>query len=572
MKNAPSWIKSKTSLIKLLPLTILAALIGCSTEQTVRPRGPETTIREPSVTEESKLQEALPVYDIKAPWEILSESQEELKKLLTEKKIKEALLFLNEKKKNSPNLSVFFSQASLLLKLGRANEALRVVSEFVSLNQLRMEDIPAELSLVAAYAYKSQKDIDQTFAWFGVSLKNSYLGNSYLGNTSSIQAAQVAKLEVKNLLSRISDKIFSNYFIKWETDQSLSPLILEEQNRRRGGGSVVRLEEVDYFSAETYGYSTKELPKNALISPTDGVTEVIVLTPVKSSKVTDEQTKAAELALSAAIPPVAHQSVTNLTALAEHSYKVVINLGAKNLSPAPKGAVEISVNPRLAGTETSILPKLTEEVKELIKISESGYQCDETFVVADSEIGLPPTVIKTTLDALLASATAQTLSASPCLIGGFEIDDQVEKLTRIKARVPGLRLFGPSSWMDPALLQTYQGLFEGSVFITPFYLGSSRELVREFLSTFQNSAGIEGTYAAALAYDAARIAALILGNKQSESASYNLQSFNLQSVTGIESFVVSIDKTSGAKRVRISERRFIRLILKNGDLEELGSF
>jgi hypothetical protein len=91
------------------------------------------------------------------------------------------------------------------------------------------------------------------------------------------------------------------------------------------------------------------------------------------------------------------------------------------------------------------------------------------------------------------------------------------------------------------------------------------------MSGYQNSYGTEASYKAALSYDAAQIALVILGQKADDSSSYSMQS-----VTGIERFTVNIDKansvTSGASRVSISERRFTRLMYKDGDLQELSSF
>lgn len=528
---------------------------GCATEQPVSPNRLEL----PVVVEESKPEEPLPVVEIKAPWEIEEVSDPELTRLLSEKKVKEALTLLAEKKKASPNVIVFTQQASLFLKLGRPEEALNIVSEFVNLNQLQMEDLPPSLSLIAAYAYKKQKDIDQTFAWFGVCLRK----------VDSPLSSRVAKREVQNLLARISDKIFASYFIKWERDQSLSPLILEEQIRRREGGAVVRLEEIDYFSPATYGYLNSEIPKVAPLLSDQKTAEIVILSPVKSSRVIEDQKKAIEIALNVSTPPLGFKSITSQEELLSVAPKVILNLGPKNLALSERSneAVIITLNPRLSESQSSIAPSLIEEMQELVKVIQNDAQCEQTYAVVEDSIDVPSSFKRISVDELLELASTQNSISLPCLIGSFEVENQIEKLTRIKARLPGLRLFGRSSWVDPVLLQTYQGLFEGSVFITPYYAGSSRELVREFLSSFQNSVGTQGTYSSALAYDAGRISSLIIGNKQPEGASYNLQS-----VTGIESFVVNRDKANGTKRVSIAQRRFTRLTLKNGELEELSSY
>lgn len=517
----------------------------------------------PEVVEESNPEQPITETQIKAPWETQGVVNPELEKLLSKKQIKEALLWLAEKVKTAPTESVFVEQASLFLKLGRPEEALASVSEFVSLNQLAMEDVPPSLSLIVAYAYKSQKDIDQTFAWFGVCLRKS----------SSSEVIRIAKQEVKNLLARISESIFADYFIKWERDQSLSPLILEEQIRRRQGGAVIRLEELDYFSPDTYGYSVKEIPKSLPLASSPNGAEIAVMLPVKSSRALEEQKKAIELALRTANPPIAYETITAQTPPLSNPPKIILNLSAKNFAEGSQTnetvnvPLVISLNPRLIGSQSSISPTVAQEVQELVKVIENDAQCEQIFAVVDESISLPPNFKRTSVDELLEMASAESSIALPCLVSSSELEEQIEKLTRIKARWSGLRLFGPSSWVDPVLLQTYHGLFEGSVFVTPFYSGSSRELVREFISSFQNSAATVGTYATALAYDAGRISALILGNKLPEGASYDLQS-----VTGIESFVVSIDKASGIKRVGITQRRFIRLALKNGDLEEMSSY
>ncbi|MCB0339152.1 MAG: penicillin-binding protein activator, partial [Bdellovibrionales bacterium] len=65
-----------------------------------------------------------------------------------------------------------------------------------------------------------------------------------------------------------------------------------------------------------------------------------------------------------------------------------------------------------------------------------------------------------------------------------------------------VRVLGPASWDNPAVLARSRNILNGAVFVSPFFERSDRQIVREFVTAYRNKYGVDPDFLSAQGFDA----------------------------------------------------------------------
>jgi tetratricopeptide (TPR) repeat protein len=117
-----------------------------------------------------------------------------------------------------------------LLKLGDSKQVLLLMTQYVQAREIDIQDIPARLMLIAAFAYEHQGDVDQALAWYGMASRK---GGSAVYDRSYNEAYR--------LIASFQEDVFQSQAQKWSTDSVIAPIFGKERLRRaRGGGPNIQ--------------------------------------------------------------------------------------------------------------------------------------------------------------------------------------------------------------------------------------------------------------------------------------------------------------------------------------------
>ena len=145
--------------------------------------------------------------------------------------------------------AAFLYKLNVALKQGQSQRVLDELIGYVKSNDIPETRIPPKFTLLAAYSYYHQKKFDQCFAWLNV------LFRSVAGVDRQMHEAAVKTLDM--LIGTLPHSDFSAYRTRWERINYFTAAFRAE-NARRASGGVLRQNDVDWFSLQTYAPTVKD--------------------------------------------------------------------------------------------------------------------------------------------------------------------------------------------------------------------------------------------------------------------------------------------------------------------------
>ncbi len=438
---------------------------------------------------------------------------------------------------------------SVMLQLGRASEVLTQAASFA--NSKPPAELPAILAFIVAYAYEGTKDIDQSLAWLSLCYR---LAEKEQGNKQGNLLTNNARTEAARLISRIKEQRFDDYSAKWSSDRFVATLFSEERARRALGEHPQTGPVADWFNPSTY------LPSNisSITSPVDTAPSqnkqiaIGALLPLSGAYAAHGKRALAGMNLAAKdlgnkiriIPKDSGQD--DLSLLPEFQNLVNNDQIKLLLGPLLAKSAEtlLSSNPKVAVLTFTKKPGITMLSNSALRL---GVTAEDQ--VLELERFLAPTANTRIAIVLAASSNQQelvslfsermkakgsilklinykeddelSLSASIKILEDFTPDyifsaDTIPVALKLLSRLEGTELrktvtfIGTAAWDDAVAIRGYGEILSGSKYATPFFVGSRRTEVRDFVDRYQREFNEPPDLISAQAYDAVKLADLIL--------------------------------------------------------------
>lgn len=451
-----------------------------------------------------------------------------------------------------------------LLKLGRSKEALEEISKYTRARGLKPEEVEPRFSLVAAYAYIHQQDVDQALAWLLV-VQRKARGQGVF--------TYRAREEAVRLVRGLPVSSFDSYAQRWAVDSFIGPLFSAERLRRAQGGAPESGRDSKWFTAAYYspeGLSTGDLTADIMQPeieesqeagrtwPAEGGPMVVgVLLPLSGrfAEHAQQVKEGIELAVeqyaasgnvrlmfvdTAGNPLVAGSEYERL--VREEGVSLVLGpLLVRTTEEVAEKSRQLGV-PFVSFTKRGGVPSLGRAVFRLGATQESqvsellaytaGEQNIKTFAILypESPAGREfSAIFRRTVSRYGARVLGQagyypgdegSVITAVAAVGAnppeaIFIPDSLESAFPILEQIATSDLadsilLGPAQWNDPIAVRGYGQLIEGAVYVAPFHPQSERDTVVQFLQRYSARFGHDPELLAAQAYDAASFALQVL--------------------------------------------------------------
>ncbi|MCB0360538.1 MAG: hypothetical protein KDD44_12905, partial [Bdellovibrionales bacterium] len=139
-------------------------------------------------------------------------------------------------------------RTTTLLKLGKAAQVMREVSDFQKARGRAGSDLSPEQALIIGFSYVHLGNIEQALAWFSLAYRQTGGGGSAL--------PKVAERYGEQLVQRTPENEFEAAANKWQGDALVGMLFSRERARRKIGGRPLYADDAKWFSAATYQGNT----------------------------------------------------------------------------------------------------------------------------------------------------------------------------------------------------------------------------------------------------------------------------------------------------------------------------
>lgn len=421
------------------------------------------------------------------------------------------------------------------LSLGRPQEALSRLSRFFRARRIEVDRVPSEFAIVLGYAYGQTGNVEQSLAWF------SRADARATGRTNS---RAIAEEGVRWALRSVPEQRFEEIAQKWAGDPFVQGLFGQERRRRASGAGRVNI------ATSNVGGDAGGRP----LSSAGGPTVVGVLLPLTGEYAAlGRSTKnGIELGFSAqrgvALPEFADTGRTNdqaLTAtdrlvdaaradlllgplLSEQANVVsdrarsrrvpIVTFSKRENSPLGGGVFRLGVT---ASSQAETLANVASrrlnvrQVGVVASNDTNGRELARQFVNAATSAGMRVVFERYYEkggegDLLNLAREIEQISPQALFVG-----DNVRQSARLLSLLPNeslkkMQLFGPASWDNKTELTQSGRVFDGAIFVSPFFAASSRPLVKNFVETYRQRFGAEPDFLAAQGFDAAMLVSAAL--------------------------------------------------------------
>lgn len=460
--------------------------------------------------------------------------------------------------------ALMFRIAGVELALDKPNDVLVRLSDYFRNQRATIADVPPRFGLLFGYAYGRAGDYLQAVSWFSRAKEIS---------TGSLSAATEAALG--RLLSTATDEKLNELNASWSGDLFVNGKIGEERARRASSDAHSILTTKRAFWEE---YEDSDAPpiEVAAVQTTIGK-KVGVLLPL-SGQYAD---------LGTSIKNGIDLAVAGSASQGETVTMVLRDSGSAPIEAVTQAEHLISVE------QVGVLigPLLTEEAVAVGETARSrgipmvAFSKKSDFPVGDPIFRLAPTA-EAQVDSLLRGvhdmldlkrvaivypddATGKEFAAmfrKRAIDRGLNIvyessypKGQVEALIERakeveKSRTQGvffpdnlsvavqffssigesarkrMRPLGLANWDSPADLIHSATVFEGAVFVSPFFRQSSRPIVNQFNAIYQSKYGTQPDFLAAQGFDAATMTIAALGREREDGTPFT------EAMKGIEGY------------------------------------
>lgn len=547
-RTSRSLIQPTMKVTRYLQVTsslIALALVGCSTEEPLRPANRFPDARRSS----SEKQASVPrfPFEIWVPFRDVEGGQITNKLILLgdehyqQGRRKDALRAYGDalaktQLSNAEREALVIRVASLQLAQDETERTLRTISDYFRYRGLSEEEVGVPFSLILAYGYGRKSDINQSLAWFS---------RAFLIADGKGPAAEASRLGVGLLLRTIPDVQFEQMAANWRNDEFVNSIIGRERSRRSGRGyhevlwdtkRAFWLMDSGEQSGEVAPLPSTGEPTIALLlslndklaslsrSTREGV-ELAILSDTGSPKIRLEvrDVGSSPISASTAVRELQKADVflgpllsEPATAAADTAREVNAPLVALSKSESFRTGDGVY---RLGATTSSQVEALVKSAYGHFEITRFGlvYPADgngtesaRAFKEQLARLGLT-LVFETSygsaddVSLLTAAREIETHDA-----GAVFIPDDLGVASKILSNLPASvrkrsRALGPATWDNPVKLANSQALFESALFVSPFFSESARPVVRQFIDSYKGHFQASPNFLAAQGFDAATL-------------------------------------------------------------------
>lgn len=475
--------------------------------------------------------------------------------------------------------------ASQYLALEQADKALSTVSGYFRKRGLSESQVELPFSLVLAFAYGYKGDIDQSLAWFSRAQLQS-LGKGF--------GADIARRGSQALLRTVESASFEHMAVKWKADQFINEQVGRERLRRASAGYDGTADAPAGPFWAVYGDTTSasgSLP----VGPHPGaepVVGVILSLSDKFGSLGRDTRQGFELAIAAdpQQPPIKVE-VRDVGADTIAASAAVRDLAAGPGASVIVGPLLTEAAVSAAGTAREIgVPLVSFSKSEAFKTGEGVFRLGATTSSQiESLINVAYGDYKLTRYAIVypesASGTeflhamraklgrlslslvlelsypagdeasmlraAQQLEASSAQ--AFLIPDSIDASARLLSSLSSaarrsMRPLGTALWDNPIKIAHSQAVFEGALFVTPFFPQSTRTVVQQFVQSYRGKYNSAPNFLAAQGFDVGTLVRSALRYAQRSGKGFADELANLPPYDGVTGAIAS-DPATGIRRV-----------------------
>lgn len=448
--------------------------------------------------------------------------------------------------------------ASTLLSAGRPQEALASLSRYFAASSVLVQDVDPRFSLLLGWGYAQSNDPEQALAWFSRAHVLSRKG-------SDIDMA--ARYGVELLLGSLPASRFETLVTVWRRDDFISRIAAEER-RRRGQPGYRAPEPLAVAPAPDVpipGERQAE-PAVAVLLPLSGnfgglgkktrngvelALGDAAQSPVKfffhdSSGDTAQATaQVRELIgsgnVSAILGPLLSDPAVAVSDVAREYGIPIVNLSKRDNLRTGSGVFRLGV------TNASQVRSLLDTASGSLGLSrfavvypedENGRQFAEGFRREAAARGLQilfeSSYQKGDLNALVSIASQlETFD-----VDGIFFPDNLTNAARFFSSLsPAFktkaRPLGTANWDNQTELLNSRAALDRAVFVTPFFAGSARPLVRKFVEAYRAAYNEAPDFLAAQGFDAATLMIAALKRRQAEAVSFDQALASIDTYRGV---------------------------------------
>lgn len=429
--------------------------------------------------------------------------------------------------------------ASQYLALDESGRALSTISSYFKGRGLGEDSVNTSFSLLLAYAYGRHGDSEQALAWFSKANRQAQQGER-----SGLLASETG---AALFLRTIPSENFEAVALDWSSDPFINEAIGRERLRRASAGAV-ETTDVRYPFWENYSdklRATSSLVDSGAVSGPAPVVGVLLSLSDRFGALGRDTKQGFELAIAGdPVNPKIKVEVRDVGVDSAMAYSSVRELATASKPSVIIGPLltEVAVSAadaaremrvplislsksesfrtgdgvsRVGATTTSQVEALVTAAADDYKITRYAILYPETaagqefvqifkrrlasqglFLVLDA-----PYVASDEASLLEAVQRLEASDAQAVLIPDG-IDSSAKLLSNLSPSArKRIRPLGTALWDNPSKIANSQALFEGAVFVSPFFPQSLRPVVREFSESYRSRYKTAPNFLAAQGFD-----------------------------------------------------------------------
>ena len=430
--------------------------------------------------------------------------------------------------------------ASVELSLDKSKDALKTLSKYFKTSNKVVDDVDPRYSLLFAYAYGRNADIEQSIAWF------SRVNRIEAGRGGLAEASDRG---LRMLLKSLSDQEFEKLDPAWGTDSFVSNSMGQERRRRAHRAyNPQTASQSGPFWQEGIGLNVGGSVQQVRSGQE---TTVGVLLPLSGKyaalgKSTFNGIKIAEKARgkNSGISLISKNTEGQPITAAAHARELVtVNKAAVFLGPL-LAEPSAEVGRAIAGTGAPLLsfskktdfsfargtfrlgPTTESQVHSLVEKATRGLGINAYgLLYPQNELGIEyATYFRQSVrdnggtllydSAYYPGDTGSFIKAANEItelnIQAVFIPDAIRAAASFVTNIPepsrqSLRILGPASWDNPTQLKRSRALLRGAIFVSPFFVNSERQIIKRFIESYKHSYRKTPDFLAAQGFDAATL-------------------------------------------------------------------
>jgi len=493
-----------------------------------------------------------------------------------------------------------YRMAALELTAGKPEDSLLTLSGYFNETQRLVDDVDGRFSILFAYAYARSGDINQALAWFSRANR--------LGEKISSSAG------VRKVLQSVPESRFYRLSETWSHDAFVNTMVGEERNRRSQPGYTGPTQsglQGNFWEHDQSDHSREQHVgpydrPSAITSERVGVSVILPLSgrfgalgrSLKNGVELAHEAEGGEriqfnFADSAGDPHIAERHA-RAPGNSDHSRVIIGPLLAtsaeavSNYVRQTQGIMQLAFSKssnfvpgqnvfRLGPTAESQVESLLSESSTRLGLTRYAMVYPENSIGQEFAPVFREELAKRGLD-LVFEASYRGESGADFLA----IAEELERRTDVQAIfMPdnlemGARLFtslspeyrrrvrplGAANWDNPLRLQHSKTALEGAVFVSPFFLGSEREIISRFVQVYRDRYREAPDFLSAQGFDAATMVIAAINRSLDEGRSVT-NSFHL--IGGYEGLTGAISVSPNGELLR----QFTVVQMRQGEITEL---